>query len=37
VRTALKLLLPLLRWPGAARTLLMARPALLPLSRRILG
>ena len=36
-RAVLKLLLPLLRFPSVARVLLMARPALLPLSRRILG
>jgi glycosyltransferase involved in cell wall biosynthesis len=37
VRAGMKLLLPLLRFPVAARALLAARPALLPLSRRILG
>jgi glycosyltransferase involved in cell wall biosynthesis len=37
IRAVLKLLLPLLRLPGVARALLVARPALLPLSRRILG
>jgi glycosyltransferase involved in cell wall biosynthesis len=37
IRTVLKVVLALLRFPGAARALLAARPALLPLSRRILG
>ena len=37
IRALMKLLLPLLQIPGVARTLLVARPALLPLSRRMLG
>jgi hypothetical protein len=37
IRAVVKLLLPLLRFPSVARFLLLARPALLPLSRRILG
>src|ERR1700722_18489529 len=37
IRALMKLLLPLLQFPGVARTVLVARPALLPLSRRILG
>jgi glycosyltransferase involved in cell wall biosynthesis len=37
IRALMKLVLPLLQFPGVARTLLVARPALLPFSRRILG
>jgi glycosyltransferase involved in cell wall biosynthesis len=37
IRALMTLLLPLLQCPGVARTLLVARPALRPLSRRILG
>jgi glycosyltransferase involved in cell wall biosynthesis len=37
IRTVMTLLLPLLRYPLVARMILMARPALMPLSRRILG
>jgi hypothetical protein len=37
IRALMKLLLPLLEFPGMARALLVASPALRPLSRRILG
>jgi len=37
MRVLMTLLLPLLRVPCVARTLVAARPALLPLSRRVLG